>query len=102
MKENIEIEKIVFISQERETSTFFLYGGESIEVYEDIDTIENNLNKHGFIKANHKMLVNTEHIHSISEEGKRIITLSNNYKIKISRRKIFQFKLIIIRSHFMK
>ncbi len=58
----------------------------------NIGRFENELKKHGFEKANGCTLVNIKHISSVCDNNKRVITLSNNIEIKISRRRKYKFK----------
>jgi DNA-binding LytR/AlgR family response regulator len=102
LKENLDkisvpLEMISHIVQVKEITLIYTHDSKAHICSLTIDIFESELKGFGFEKANHTTLVNTKQINGIYFNNSRIITLKNNVKIKISRRRMYKFKTQLLK-----
>ncbi|MDR1347059.1 MAG: LytTR family transcriptional regulator DNA-binding domain-containing protein [Prevotellaceae bacterium] len=66
-------------------------GNEKITCVRLLKYFENELGVYGFMRINHNAIVNAKYIKQINNKNKEIL-LTNNTKLKVSRRKWILFK----------
>ena len=80
-----ELSQIVFCQSEGSYTLFFLIGNKKITATRSLSEIERNLEKEGFIRVHQSYLVNKKHMVEFDPVN-RILTVSNQSKIPVSRR----------------
>ncbi len=87
----IGMSDIILITCDGYLTRVFIENGQSITISKLLKEFEIELEDYGFIRVNHNSIVNVYHIRSIERGNNRVLTLSNNLIIKISRRKLYKF-----------
>ena len=86
----VELREIILITCEGYLTTLLMEGGLSVKISKLLKEFEIELENYGFIRVNHNSIVNAYHIISIDRGKNRLIILSNNMKVRISRRKLYK------------
>ena len=89
----IDIVTITYLECDGYITTIYLINHEKIDVSKLLKQFENELTEYGFIRANHKSIVNPRFITGILATNCGKIIQINNSEIKVSRRKAFLFKI---------
>jgi two-component system, LytTR family, response regulator len=88
----VEMEYITHLHCEGYLTTVHTTNSKQLTVSKLLKEFENDLADFGFVRANRSTIVNMAHVVRINTRGKRIIELTNNEIIHISRRRMFLFR----------
>lgn len=88
----IDIDTITYLECDGYITTIYLISHETINVSKLLKHFENELTEYGFVRANHKSIVNPKYITGILSTICGKILQINDSEIKVSRRKAFLFK----------
>ena len=91
----VDMEKITHLTCESYLTTLHLIDNITITISKQLKHFEAELAEYGFIRVNHNTIINTKCILSILGGCKRMIILTNNSNVRISRRKMFYIKCLI-------
>ncbi len=91
----IELNEISHITQEKDCVVIYCLTINAFIDDRPLNNFEAKLVKHGFIKANFNTLVNTQNISCVLFGNNRSVVLTNNIEIKISRRRLYEFKILV-------
>lgn len=86
---------VVRFEAERDKCQIYLENGRSMILEENLDALEDQLEKSSFIRVHQSHLVNAEHIISIPEKAGKGIRLSNGMNIPVDEKRLLQIKEII-------
>lgn len=87
-----EIAEITHIECDGYLSTVYSLNSQPFVVAKLLKLFERELSDYGFLRVNKCTLVNLLHVKEYSSGKERILTLKNDIKINISRRKVFHFR----------
>jgi two-component system LytT family response regulator len=88
----IDIDAITYLECDGYVTTIYLISHEIINVSKLLKHFENELTAYGFVRANHKTIVNPKYITAILPTICGKIIQINSSEIKVSRRKMLLFK----------
>lgn len=88
----IDIDTIIYLECDGYITTIHLNNHKIITVSKLLKLFENEVADFGFLRVNHKTIVNPKYIQEISTSICGKILQINNSEIKVSRRKAFLFK----------
>jgi two-component system LytT family response regulator len=88
----LEMSDIIKLVCDSYITTVFCKQNSPISVSKLLKEFEEELSDYGFLRVNNNTIVNIRYIKTIITTPQRELTLTNNEKVKISRRKICYFK----------
>ena len=83
---------IVYVEADREYACMFFTGGTKEDVFERLGEIEKKLPPEIFLRAGKSVIVNRKYIRKITDTTLKLVTLSANYQVEISRKAIKDLK----------
>jgi DNA-binding LytR/AlgR family response regulator len=86
-KNNVLPSNVIFLKAEANYSEVFLINGKKILISKTLKELEGKFAPFGFFRAHKSFLINLEHVISFSSHRDRFITLTDNFKADLSRRK---------------
>jgi len=91
----IEISEILYLQCDGYLTTIYKIDMSRIDVAKLLKDFEDELSKHGFLRANHCTLINTRHIHTLKICKQQKVIYIKDVEIKISRRRFYLFKELL-------
>ncbi len=86
------MENITHLTCDGNVTTIYTVENRTSNISKPLKYFETELSEKGFVRANHNTIVNCKNIMDYIKGHYNTIILTNNVKIKISRRKVHLFK----------
>ncbi len=86
-KTSVNPQSVIYLRAESNYSEVFLTDGRVVTLSKTLKKLEDLFEPHGFFRPHKSFLINLNHVVSASVNEDRLIELSNQHKVELSRRK---------------
>lgn len=87
----VEARDIIYCESDSNYTTFFLSNGEKVMISKTLKEVEKHLAGGDFFRIHASYLININHVSKFTRGSKRLVVMSNNQQIAVSRKKKGEF-----------